>query len=173
MKSQFEFVCVCVGGGEGPFFHPLRSFLFVALSRGGKSATSARQENFICSSPPQAENFWVCKQFFTPRARQHDKQILRDKRATKKKTLPLRLPEFLSPILVHFLIPPGNMFSWVVFTPTNSNFQQSWNCSQNRHFGKKNPHFWPNLPHFCPTSAWPRKILADFGRIFYSSREYV
>ena len=33
------------------------------------------------------------------------------------------LPEKkLSPILVLFLIPPGNMFSWVVFTPTNSIF---------------------------------------------------
>ena len=74
-------------------------------------------------------------------------------------------------ILAEFFFLPGNIFSCVVFTPTNSLFQQKLKLSSKSTFyQKKMLIFWEIYDyflHFCVTCAWPKKQLVDFGRILF------
>ena len=69
-----------------PETSPSQCFFFMSRCRG---VGSARQRKSIRPSPPQAENVFVFKKSVTLGARQtRDKQILRDKGATKKTSPP-------------------------------------------------------------------------------------
>ena len=85
----------------------------------------------------------------------------------------MRLTLYFWPILAEFFISPGNMFIRTVFLRNNSIFLKK--CKN----GVKNGVFAQNVSLFClfllilGQNEIDPFFLADFGRIFYSSRKYI